>query len=80
MTQSAPVLPDITHENVTLSDMKYACPDIDGMRAAMDDLQTGIDKSKDAEGLIADYQTIQEQYSHADSMLSLAYSCSMHLT
>lgn len=73
VTQSAPVLPDIAHENVTLSDMKYARPDIDGMRAAMDDLQTGIDKSKDAEGLIADYQTIQEQYSHADSMLSLAY-------
>lgn len=73
VTQNAPVLPDITHENVTLADMKYERPDIDGMLAAMDDLQKGIDKGKDAEGLIADYQAIQDQYSHADSMLSLAY-------
>ena len=73
VTQSAPVLPDITHEDVTLSDMKYERPDIDGMLAAMDDLQKGIDKGKNAEELIAAYQAIQEQYSHADSMLSLAY-------
>ena len=73
VTRNAPVLPDITHENVTLADMKYARPDIDGMLAAMDDLQKGIDKGKDAEGLIADYQAMQDQYSHADSMLSLAY-------
>ena len=73
VTQNAPVLPDITHEVVTLSDMTYARPDIDGMLAAMDDLQAGIDKGKDAEQMIADYQAIQEQYSHADSMLSLAY-------
>ncbi len=72
-TYSAPVRPDITHEDVTVSQMQYQRPDIDGMRAAIDDLQAGIKDGKDAEELFAAYQVIQEQYSHADSMLSLIY-------
>jgi len=72
-TYNAPVLPDISHEDVTLSDMTYVRPDIDGMYAAMDDLQNGIKRGKNAEDMIAVYQTLQEQYSHADSMLSLIY-------
>jgi len=72
-TYNAPVRPDITHEDVTVSQMQYQRPDIDGMRAAIDDLQLGIKDGKDAEELFSAYQAIQEQYSHADSMLSLIY-------
>lgn len=72
-TYNAPVLPDITHEDVTLSDMTYVRPDVEGMYAAMEDLQNGIKRGKAAEDMIAAYQTLQEQYSHADSMLSLIY-------
>ena len=53
--------------------MTYVRPDIDGMYAAMDDLQDGIKRGKNAEDMIAAYQALQEQYSHADSMLSLIY-------
>lgn len=73
ITYNAPVIPDISHETVTLSDMTYIRPDIDGMYAAMDDLQDGIKRGKNAEDMIAAYQSLQEQYSHADSMLSLIY-------
>ena len=72
-TYNVPALPDITHEDVTLADMTYERPDIDGMTAAMDDLQDGIRQGKDAAEMIASYQTLQAQYSHADSMLSLVY-------
>ena len=61
------------HEDVTLSDMVFSYPDIDGMRAAMDDLQSGVESGKPAEDMIAAYEALQEQYSHADSMLSLCY-------
>lgn len=61
------------HEDVTFSDMVFSYPDIDAMRAAMDDLQSGIKSGKPAEDMIAAYQALQEQYSHADSMLSLCY-------
>ena len=53
--------------------MVFSYPDIDAMRAAMDDLQAGIVSGKPAEDMIAAYQALQEQYSHADSMLSLCY-------
>ena len=47
---------------------------IDGMVAAMDDLQSGIQDGKDPpRRWSAAYQALQAQYSHADSMLSLAY-------
>ena len=72
-TYNEPALPDIAHENVTLADMVYERPDIDGMVAAMEDLQSGIKDGKDAKEMIAAYQALQAQYSHADSMLSLAY-------
>ncbi len=72
-TYNVPVLPDITHDDVTLADMTYERPDIAGMQAAMEDLQDGIKQGKDAAEMIASYQTLQEQYSHADSMLSLVY-------
>ena len=61
------------HEDVTLSDMVFSYPDIDGMRAAMEDLQSGVESGKPAEDMIAAYEALQEQYSHADSMLSLCY-------
>ena len=66
-------LPDIKHDDVTLADMKYERPDIEGMDAALSDLQDGIKQGKDAQEMIASYKEIQAQYSHADSMLSLAY-------
>ncbi|MBA4347733.1 MAG: hypothetical protein C0413_02660 [Clostridiales bacterium] len=53
--------------------MTYIRPDIEQMRVAMDDLKSGIKRDKDAEQLLDDYKTLQEQYSHADSMLSLIY-------
>lgn len=61
------------HQNVTLSNMVYERPDIDSMRAEMDDLLDGLDCSLPAEEMISLYQTLQQQYAHADSMLSLAY-------
>lgn len=61
------------HEDVTLSDMVFSYPDIDSMRAAMDDLQAGVESGKPAEDMIAAYDALQKQYSHADSMLSLCY-------
>ncbi|NLI53155.1 MAG: M3 family oligoendopeptidase [Clostridiales bacterium] len=72
-TYDAPNLPDSQHEDVMLSDMSYERPDIDGMRAAMDDLQRGVSDGKPAEEMIAAYEALQQQYDHADSMLSLAY-------
>lgn len=68
-----PAAPDAEHESVTLSDMTYQRPDIDGMRNAMDDLKSGIADGKPAEDMIAAYESLQQQYDHADSMLSLAY-------
>jgi len=59
--------------NVTLSEMTYQRPDIAGMRAAMEDLQNGVANGKPADEMIAAYESLQQQYDHADSMLSLAY-------
>ena len=61
------------HEDVTFSDMVFSYPDMDAMRAAMDDLQAGLENGRPVEDMIAAYQALQEQYSHADSMLSLCY-------
>ena len=72
-TYDATYTSEKVHEDVTLSDMVFSYPDIDGMRAAMDDLQSGVESGKPAEDMIAAYEALQEQYSHADSMLSLCY-------
>lgn len=64
---------DKKHGNVTLSDMTYTRPDIEGMRSSMEDLQNGISNGKPAEDMIAAYESLQKQYDHADSMLSLVY-------
>jgi len=72
-TQLASNLPETSHENVTLDGMVYSRPDIDGMSRAIDALQSDIDANKPAEELMQSYQTLQEQYNHADSMLSLIY-------
>ncbi len=71
-TINAPVLPDISHEDVTIADMKYERPDMEGMLARGDALRIGFGRAHAPE-LITDYQAIQTQYSHADSMLSLVY-------
>lgn len=62
-----------THANVTLSNMFYERPDIGSMQAEVDDLIDGLDRGKPAEEMIELYETLQQQYAHADSMLSLAY-------
>ena len=72
-TYETSVIPDVEHEDVTLADMTYSRPDIESMRAAMKDLQSGIKQGKNAADMIAAYQALQQQYSHADSMLSLIY-------
>ncbi len=61
------------HGDITLSDMVYARPDIDGMQAAMDDLESGIAAGRPADEMIASYETLQGLYEHADCMCSLAY-------
>lgn len=61
------------HKNVTLSDMVYARPDLDGLRTAIDTLKSDIKAGKPADDLVNTYQGIQTQYNHADSMLSLIY-------
>ena len=61
------------HEDVTLSNMFYERPDIGAMQAEMDDLLDGLDRGKPAGEMIELYETLQQQYAHADSMLSLAY-------
>ncbi len=60
-------------EDVSFSEMVYERPDIDGMEAQLDDLKNGIVASKPAPDLISAYRSLQDQYAHADSMLSLAY-------
>ncbi len=60
-------------DDVTFTEMTYERPDIDGMRAQMDDLRDGIDRGKPADEMIAAYETLRAEYAHADSMLSLAY-------
>jgi len=73
VTSSTEYKPNEQHANVTFTDMVYERPDIDVMRAQMDDLLDGIDRGKPAEEMIAAYETLREEYAHADSMLSLAY-------
>ena len=60
-------------QDVTFSEMTYSRPDIDAMRTKLDDLKVGIQNNRPAQELIADYRVLQQDYSHADSMLSLAY-------
>lgn len=60
-------------EDVSFSDMVYERPDIEAMGARLDDLKTGIVAGKPAPDLISAYQTLQDLYAHADSMMSLAY-------
>lgn len=72
-TYTAPERTDIDREDVTIADMVYERPDIDGIRAAIEDLQDEIKHKQDATELFQTYQDIQSQYSHADSMLSLLY-------
>lgn len=60
-------------EDVSFSDMFYERPDIEAMEARLDDLKTGIVAGKPVPDLISAYQTLQELYAHADSMMSLAY-------
>lgn len=60
-------------EDVSFSEMVYERPDIDSMEAQLDDLKNGIVASKPAPDLISAYRSLQDQYAHADSMLSLSY-------
>lgn len=74
--QSSPepiVFAPLTRENVTFSEMEYARPDIEMMRAQMDDLMDGVHEGKDPGEMMAQYQSLQAQYAHADSMMALAY-------
>ncbi len=62
-----------TRENVSFSDMEYERPDIDRMRAEMDDLLYGVDVGRPADEMVEAYEKLQDEYAHADSMMSLAY-------
>ena len=73
VTTSAPVTTTPQHENVTVADMAYERPDLDGIRAKIDDLESDISRGKSAEELFDAYESIQADYAHADSMLSLSY-------
>lgn len=70
---SPELLPSKAHTDVTFSQMVYERPDLDGMRAQLDDLKDGIQRGKPAQEMVSAYRTLQKQYAHADSMLSLAY-------
>ena len=72
-TQIASKLTNVSHENVTLEEMVYERPDVASIRSAIDALQNDIDANKPAEQLMQSYQSLKEQYNHADSMLSLIY-------
>lgn len=61
------------HENVSLSDLEYVRPDMESLRAQMDDLLRGVEICKPASEMVADYETIRAAFSHAQSMSSLAY-------
>lgn len=67
------LVPSSLHTDVRFSEMIYARPDIESMQAQMDDLKNDILRGKPAPEMIASYRGLQEQYAHADSMLSLAY-------
>jgi len=67
------LLPDKAHADVTFAQMTYQRPDIEGMQAQMDTLKSDVENGKPVQMLITDYRALQKQYSHADSMLSLAY-------
>lgn len=73
VTTSAPETASTRHENVTVSDMVYERPDLEQIRAKIDDLESDISRGKPAEELFASYEAIQADYAHADSMLSLSY-------
>mgnify|MGYP000849578072 FL=1 len=73
VTTSSPVTTSAQHKNVTVADMVYERPDLEQIRAKIDDLESGISRGKSAEELFASYEAIQADYAHADSMLSLSY-------
>ena len=72
-TEIACKLTKASHENVTFEEMVYERPDIASIQNAIDALQNDIDVNKPAEQLMQSYQSLKEQYDHADSMLSLIY-------
>lgn len=73
VTTSSPVTTSAQHKNVTVADMVYERPDLEQIRAKIDDLESDISRGKSAEELFASYEAIQADYAHADSMLSLSY-------
>lgn len=70
---SSALIPSKAHPDVTFSQMVYERPDLDDLRAQLDDLENGIQSGKPAQEMISSYRSLQKQYAHADSMLSLAY-------
>ncbi|MCE5189709.1 MAG: hypothetical protein LLF75_11105 [Eubacteriales bacterium] len=72
-TAKSGLLPSSQHPDVTFSQMVYERPDIADMQAQLDGLKDSIRSGVPASDLIAAYRTLQDRYSHADSMLSLAY-------
>ncbi|HWP21149.1 MAG TPA: hypothetical protein VN417_00305 [Candidatus Cryosericum sp.] len=73
VTTSAPTMPPTQHTDVTVADMVYQRPDLNEIRAKIDDLESDISRGKSADELFSAYEAIQADYTHADSMLSLSY-------
>lgn len=67
------LIPSNAHADVTFAQMVYERPDLDGMRAQLEDLKDGIQSGEPAQSMISAYRALQKQYAHADCMLSLAY-------
>ncbi len=67
------LLPSKAHADVTFAQMAYERPDVEGMQAQMDQLESDVQSGKPVQMLITAYRALQKQYAHADSMLSLAY-------
>jgi len=72
-TFQANLLPSTAHADVTFAQMTYERPDVEGMQAQMDELESDVQSGKPVQMLITSYRALQKQYAHADSMLSLAY-------
>lgn len=73
VASSVPTMYEGTHKNVTISDMAYERPDLDALSGAIGDLLDGIQRGKPAQELLQSYHSVQADYAHADSMLSLSY-------
>ena len=73
VTTNAPTMATAQHADVTVADMVYQRPDLDEIRAKIDDLESDISRGKSADELFSAYEAIQADYAHADSMLSLSY-------